>query len=100
MEKKVLLKVSNAVHISKDNQELKCLLCRIEVILPSEKGVDTMPIIEEWKDFKQKALNFEKEITKNDIQKTENGIKINGFSIPWNMQYFITQLEELGYFND
>lgn len=100
MEKKVLFQVRNAVHISKDNQELKCLICRITVTLPTDKGVESMPIVEEWKDFKQKALNFDKEITKKDIQKNEQGIKINGFSIPWNMQYFITQLEELGYFNN
>lgn len=98
MDKKVLFKVVNAKHYTKDNKELDCLVCSVDVILPTEKGVEAQPIHVEWKDFKQKALDFEKVIKKDDLIKTENGLNIGGFSIPWNMQYIFLQLVEKGYF--
>lgn len=96
MEERVIFSVKNGKYYDKENKEYDILYCQIKTVCKGTYGEEPRPFIIEWKDFKQKALDFEKEIHISDLEHNEKGIKIMGFSIPWTNQFFLKQLVELG----
>ena len=95
---KVIFAVKNGIHISKENKEMPCLLCEIRVSFDkADNGGELKDLVQSWKDFRQVALDYEKEVHCENLNHTENGWKIDGFSIPWNVQFYINQLVEKGY---
>lgn len=96
MDEKVIFSVKNGKYYDKENKEYDILYCQIKTICKGTNGEEAKPYVIEWKDFKQKALDFEREIKKDDLLHEEKGIKLLGFSIPWTLQFFLNQLIELG----
>lgn len=97
----VIFSVKNGIHITKDNREMNCLNCELKVHFTKDdcSNGELKDLVQTWKDFKQFALDEEMKISLDDIVKTDNGIKIKDFSIPWNIQFFINQLIHRGYIN-